>query len=167
MLKVENGTLCMWRELYDDLERRQAAGGDLEDIPEHASKMAGTVAGIAGSLHVLRHRESGVIPYSISEEDMQSAVAIGRWAIGHALAVAGMMGLEPGQQLAARVIERARKRGVRTFTQRDALRWFRGETAREIDQAIAVLISHGLVTQQVVQTGGRPSRRLAVVEGGQ
>ena len=98
---------------------------------------------------------------------MARAIAIGRWALEHAIAATGMMGLEPGQQLAARILDRAKRRGITRFTAREVLRWFRGESQREVDQALAVLLSRGAVKETAraaPKTGGRPSRAFEVVQ---
>jgi hypothetical protein len=164
VLKLENEALDVWRAFYDDLERRQAAGGDLEELREHASKLAGTVAGIAGSLHMLRHR-AGQLPGLISESDARSAVAIGHWALGHAIVAGDMIGMSPDKALARRILDRAKGRGIASFTSRDVLRWFRDVDSRSVDSAIAALTSRGLVRENVKTgpKGGRPSRCLEIV----
>lgn len=159
-LVVRNGALGVWREFHDDIERRQAVGGDLDELTDFGSKIAGIVAGIAGNLHMLETRDGNGL--EIGEATMARAVAIGHWAVGHARAAAGLMVMDETQQLASRIMEQAGKRGVVSFTGRDVLRWLRTQRRRSVEPALTELVSRGLIVETRLTHGGRPSLKYEV-----
>lgn len=166
LVEVHNGALECWREFHDDVERRQALGGDLDDLPEFASKIAGIVAGIAGSLYMFEHRY-GTPPGCVSDAQMQAAVAIGHWAIGHARTAAGIMTRTQEAEHAERILEWVRRDKLQTVTSRDVLRKFRTIKREHVEPALNHLISLGQLSPGAPAgpTGGRPRGLVYRVEG--
>lgn len=110
----------VWAAGADDVERRQADGGDLAGIRDWASKLAGAVARIAGGFHLIQEATSGT-PWAkpICAETVAAAWRIGHcYLIPHALAVFGQMGADPNQALAYKLLGFVQGQGW--LTQRQA-----------------------------------------------
>jgi len=164
VIPVEGAALAVWRAFHDAVEHRQGAGGDLEEMTDWASKVAGTVAGIAGNLHCVRYRGAGELSCArLSEEDMAAAVEIGEYLIGHAKAAFGLLYQDAQLQDAKRVLGWAKTLAGESFGSRDALRKFRTLRARNLDSALGLLMERGLIQPlPSPQTGGRPVKRFKV-----
>lgn len=168
VIPVENGALKAWAAFHDDIERRQSAGGDLEEIPDWGSKVAGTVAGLAGNFHCLRYRAPGEpINSKLCLEDMAAAIEIGEYLIGHAKAAFGMFNQDNRIKDAKRVLDWVKGVEGPSFSSKDVLRKFRGFRAEDLNVILELLIEHGFIRQvPSPKTGGRPAKRFSVVRLG-
>lgn len=118
-LYIRGEALEIWTEFYNDLETRQARGGDLESITDWASKCAAAIARIAGVFHII---ETGGDPTQdeISVETMVRAYEIGRThLIDHAKAAYGLMNMTADSHLARDIIKWIAAKSKQTFTIRD------------------------------------------------
>ncbi|MEV6895671.1 YfjI family protein [Kribbella sp. NPDC051137] len=150
-------------EFQDWIEPRlHPRTGQLAQITDWASKLAGAVVRIAGLLHVAHTFTTG---YSrpITADTIRAAEQVGRYYLDHALAVYDLMGrLDPDLDDARAVLDWIRKHGHDTFSRRDALRGNRGRfpTAKDLTPALELLTDHGHIRAQattVSSKGGRPS----------
>ncbi len=74
--------------------RLRAASGDLADLRDWASKLAGAAVRIAGLLHLAPHLEDGY-QRPVSADTMERAVELGRYFTEHARAAFRQMGMDP------------------------------------------------------------------------
>lgn len=119
--------------------------GRLGDMADWGSKLPGTVARIAGLLHLAAHADAER-PWDepIGTETMAGAIAIGEYASAHALAAATAMGLDPGEADARYLLRWVALHGGATFPKQAAWQGTRGrfEKAERLDQALDRLVAH-------------------------
>jgi replicative DNA helicase len=151
-------------EFQDWLEPRlDPRTGQLAPITDWASKLAGATVRIAALLHVAHTFHHGYAQ-PITDDTLRAAEAVGRYYLDHALAVYDLMGRsDPDLDDARTVLDWVRKRGLDTFTRRDALRGLQGNrfaTTKDLDPALTLLTEHGHIRSKPTQStskGGRPS----------
>ena len=123
-------------------------------------KLVGGVARIAGVLHGLQFARSMVhIGCEIDEATTAYSVEIGRYLAYHAKAAYSEIGAEPEVDLAKKLLAQLQRRGVATFSRREAFHWLRRAVSKSemLDQPLAILVDHGYIRRQVVtKTTGRP-----------
>jgi replicative DNA helicase len=150
---VKAGTVAA----YDSrLEPRLLPGADLHLLADWVNKLPGTVARIACALHVAGHPSEWAAP--IDSRTMHRAIAIGDYAIPHALAAFSVMGSDPSTELAKRAWAWLRTRPESTVTKRELHRALHVEHATDLDAPIAVLVERGYLREVPAKpTGGRPA----------
>lgn len=120
-LRLTGDALDLWVKYANAIERRQAEGGDLAGVSEWASKLAGTVARIAGGFHLVENAQHQT-PWSlpISQEMVAAAWAIGEeYLIPQALTAFEMMGMDPSENVAKRVLRWIERKRQTQFSWRD------------------------------------------------
>lgn len=150
-------------EFQDWIEPRlHPRTGQLAQITDWASKLAGAVVRVAGLLHVAHTFTTGYAT-PITADTIRAAEQVGRYYLDHALAVYDLMGRsDPDLDDARAVLDWIGKHGHDTFTRRDALRGLQGRfsTAKDLTPALELLTDHGHIRLQPTHTtskGGRPS----------
>ena len=162
-------SLALWKDFSDKVERQQAPGQDLEHMTDWASKLAGVVAGIAGVLHCVRHRDGDPWGYAIEEEVITAAWSVGEYLIDHARAAFGMMTVAPEAKLALEILEWAREHRIEEFSLRDLQRRFRSvKRQREFLSSVELLAERGYLesvkfkSPQMGRSKGRSYRLLSI-----
>lgn len=157
-LYIQGAALEIWEEFYNDLEKRQAHGGDLEGITDWASKCAGAIARLAGIFHIV---ETGGDPDQdeISEQNMVRAYEIGRrHLIEHAKAAYGLMNMTADTHLARDILAWLAAKGKTVFTASDYWEANRSK-AEKLDDllpAFELLEDRGIIRElPAISTGGR------------
>ena len=121
--------------------------GCLEEVKEWGSKLAGLVLRLAGLIHCVQSRDFNFPMESadkVGHEAMESAIQIGRWAIGHARVAHDMLNHSDGERFddgryVLRWIHRERKE---SFTRSDIYRHGRRRftsNPERLDAALALL----------------------------
>lgn len=157
-LYIEGAALELWEEFYNDLEQRQARGGDLEGITDWASKCAGAIARLAGIFHII---ETGGDPdqNEISVETMGRAYEIGRiHLIEHAKAAYGLMNMTADTHLARDILAWLAAKGKTVFTVTDY--WVdnrsKAKSSEELLPGFELLEDRGIIRElPAISTGGR------------
>jgi hypothetical protein len=138
------------------LEPRLLPGADLNLISDWANKLPGTVARIACALHVAERSGERAAPIDL--RTMERAIAIGDYAIPHALAAFSVMGSDASTELAKRAWSWLRNRPESAVTKRELHRGLHVKHAADLDAPIAVLVERGYIREMPPRrTGGRPS----------
>jgi hypothetical protein len=149
------------------LEPRLGPAGDLSPFADWGNKLTGTVARLAGLLHVADHGADDALHRAIPIETMDRAVAIGRYATEHARAAFGLMGADPTTNLAKVIwawVTRA-SQGIVTKHEIHRAMQARVNRAAELEPAVGVLVERGLLREVHVsgpRSRGRPSTTFAV-----
>lgn len=100
-------------------EPRLLEGGDLRAVADWVSKRTGTVARIAGLLHVASvQEEPSRVP--ISAATMVAALALGSYFTEHSLAAFQLMKADPITRTALRMVRWLERRGQSIFSPREA-----------------------------------------------
>lgn len=160
-LYIRGGALEIWEEFYNDLEKRQAPGGDLEGITDWASKCAGAIARIAGILHII---ETGGNPGQdeISVTTFGRAYEIGRiHLVEHAKAAYGLMNMTADTHLARDILSWIAAKGKTVFTATDF--WVdnrsKGDCLDDLLPAFELLEERGIIREtQERETKGRKAK---------
>lgn len=158
-LHIRGEALEIWRAFHDDVERRQADGGDLEGMRDWASKAAEAVARLAGILHLV---ETGGDPTQdeIPWETMGRAYEIGRLhLIDHAKMAYGLMTMGAAECLARDIMAWIVEKKRAVFTPRDFWVDHRSKvsSSEELLPALAILEDRGVVRETPTE-GGRGRR---------
>ena len=157
-LRLTGAALSVWTEYANQVERRQADGGDLSPIRDWASKLAGAVARIAGGLHLAEnagHPAPWTVPFA--PPTVAAAWAIGEYLIPHALAAYGQMGADPRLVLARRILRWIERHGLPHFKRWECHQQMRDVTsAEDLMPALALLCErHYLRPVEAAPSPGR------------
>ena len=128
-----------------DYEVMMGEGGRLAGMRDWASKAVGTMARIAGLLHLAEHLTDG-IDRPISFETMAAAQALIDYYTDHALAVFDLMSTDQATARAHAVWDWIERTGTVRFTARDAftaLSRAKFPKMADLEPALAVLEQHG------------------------
>lgn len=146
------------------LEPELGEFGRLGDMADWGSKLPGLVVRIAALLHLAAHAEHPT-PWEVPIElaTMKGAIAIGEYAIPHALAAANAMGLDPGENDADYLRRWLTKHGQRMLTKQEIWQGTRGRfgKAERLDRAIERLIEHRFLRALPAQERKGPGRKPA------
>ena len=142
-----------------DLEPRLGETGDLGHIADWASKLAGTVARIAGLLHLAENVRTGWNRNQVQVGTVADAIRIGHYLVAHARIAFEAMAMGPVITDAAILLGWIGDKS--SFTKRDAYRsnTYRWPHASDIDPALQLLEDHDFIRKapQKPTTGrGRP-----------
>lgn len=128
-----------------DYEVMMAEGGRLAGLRDWASKAVGTMARIAGLLHLAEHLENG-FERPISFETMAAAQALIDYYTDHALAVFDLMSTDPATARARALWDWIERTGTVRFTARDAFTSLsrpKFPKMADLEPALTVLEAHG------------------------
>jgi hypothetical protein len=142
-----------------ELEPRLGPTGDLHALADWANKLPGTVARIAGLLHVGDRGTEG-LSRMVDQPTVERAVHIGRYAIAHARTAFGLMGADTTMALAKAVWAFALRGGQRAVTRHELHRGLQGRVRRvtELDPALEILVERGLLRAVQLTSFGRRGR---------
>jgi hypothetical protein len=148
-------------DLERQLEPRLAPHAELAHITDWASKLNGAIARLAGLLFladVLPTGWGGPVP----ARHVDAAARLGRYFLGHALAVFDQMGADPTLDDAHAVLHWITRTERMSFTRREAftgLSRARFRKVSDLDPALHVLHDHGFIRlgAPLAPTGGRPA----------
>jgi hypothetical protein len=160
-LFIRGNTLAIWTKFCNDIEKRQAAGGDLAGIKDWASKSASAIARIAGIFHIV---ETGGDPDNdeIPAETMRMACEIGnRYLIDHTKAAYGLMSMTADTHLARGILTWVAAKGKDTFTATDfwADNRSKAERVDELLPGFEALVDRGILRELPgTTTGGRRAK---------
>jgi putative DNA primase/helicase len=136
----------LWIGYHDMVESTLGAGGDMQDVPDVASKSADNMARLACLLHVFEHGFGG----SIGLESAESAAEIAIWYLTESRRFFGELALPQGQADAMRLDNWLIEIGKPTST-RDAQRLGPVRDKNRLDSALTELQELGRV--RVVREG--------------
>lgn len=145
VLTLDEGAWQGIRALLGEVEG-SLLDGDLAEIQEWGGKYVGTVARIAGLLHLSEFGVSGEhLP--ISAAMVSNAIMVGEYFRSCARETFGNMGADPASADAEYVLDAAEKlaaKGKHPFVRRELQLATKGRMkAAELDRTIALLIDHG------------------------
>ncbi len=126
--------------LKEALEPMLGPGGDLHTLADWGNKLTGTVARVACALHVAQHVTDGNMSMPITRSTMLQAIAIGRYAIGHARAAFSVMGSDPATELAKRVLAWALATERVVVNKREVQRGLHLDRVAQLDAPFALLV---------------------------
>jgi hypothetical protein len=149
-------------QLEAELEPHLAREGSLGHIADWASKLTGATVRIAGLLHLAHDpKRAGERPVDVPMVD--AAARLGRYYLGHAMAVFDEMGADPRISDARTVLDWLTRNQSVAFTRRDlfyAVRGGRFVKVSDVDPPLALLEQHGYIRRSETSpprpTGGRP-----------
>ena len=148
-------------ELKARIEPTLGLSGDLETIADWANKLGGTVARIAGLLHLAdRAHEPERHMDPISREEMQRALVIADYLLAHARRAFDKMSADPTARDARRILEWIQRNGIRKFTGRDVYlanrAWFKAPA--DMGPGLELLIDHDAIRRRPEPPRAGPGR---------
>jgi hypothetical protein len=157
-------------EYQEEIEPRlRASGGDLAELRDWASKLAGAAVRLAALLHLAAHLEDGY-QRPVDADTMERAVELGRYFTEHARAAFRQMGMDPLIADAQALLAWIKRSEAAEFSKRDlfnGVRSSRFQKAADVDESLTVLVDHGYVRLAkppgTTEQGGRPSSPRYVV----
>jgi len=169
ILRMDGDAQRKMREFVAWIEPQLAEFGELGAMTDWAGKLAGAVARIAGVLHCMECVSKGAgggKPWdeNISADTVERAVKIGRYLIPHARAAYAEMGTDPMVEEAKHVLRWIERKGVETFTKREAFEGTKGRFRRvtALEPALDLLVAHGYVREAESPERKRPGRKPSV-----
>lgn len=134
------------------LEPRLREEGELDQIIEWASKLAGAVLRIAVLMACARERG---IPQEVTYDDIIAAIEFGDYLEAHAFRAFSLMGIIPSSQERIKITRAIREHSWSTFTLRDLQRGTnsaRRMNQDQLEELLADMESDGFVKRQIVST---------------
>lgn len=139
-------------QFESEIELMLAADGELSDRKDWGGKLAGHVARISLALHALERwglREKPIDSQEhISLATLEAALAWAPYLMAHERIVARVVGSDPSEGIAERVLAWIARGELPAFTRRDAfdrLRTGRLQQVKDIDPALRLLEDHGYI----------------------
>lgn len=165
-LFIKDKALEIWKEFSNDIELRQAQGGDLEHMTDWASKLASTVARIAGLFHVVDTRGDSRYCFIETLNIVRACNIANKHLIEHAKGAYGLMSMTSDVRLARNIMSWIATKGIVIFTARDFLRSnnSKADKSEDLLPAFEFLKDHEMireVTRKTCETknlGGRPPK---------
>jgi hypothetical protein len=168
-LHLSPGATTLFSVCRDELEPRRRPDADLGHVQGWSSKLDGTIARLAGLLHLAETvglDDRSRWDRAVAEETMAAAIAISRYLVEHALAAFDAMAADPALDGARRVLYWIHQDRVVAFTKRECYNANRSRFPRatDLDPVLAVLEDHGYIRPATTTEPqvGRPSRRFNV-----
>jgi hypothetical protein len=151
-------------EFQEEIEPRlRKDTGDLAELRDWASKLAGATVRLAGLLHLGEHLTDGW-GKPVEADTMERAIQLGRYFTAHARAAFRQMGLDPLVADAQQLLGWITRTGAEEFSRRDLFRGVestRFQKVADVDEPLALLVEHGYVRLASPSAstfrGGRPS----------
>ena len=143
--------------------RLRASGGDLADLRDWASKLAGATVRLAALLHLATHLKDGY-QRPIDADILERAIQLGRYFTEHARAAFRQMGMDPLIGDAQVLLAWIKRSQAAEFSKRDLFNGVRGtrfQKTTDLDECLGLLVQHGYVrlaeSSSTTKRGGRPS----------
>ena len=161
-LRLSNEAAPLFLAFRDEVEAMLRPGGELEDAKEWGNKLAGKTARIAGLLHMAQWAAdvAGWNP-NITAETTAAAIAMGRYAVSHALAAFGQIGVNPTLKAAKKILDWILIKQKNEFSRRE-LQTEKPTLFKEVeacDKPLRLLEEHHYIRGVKIHSekGGRPA----------
>lgn len=158
-LKIAERGLKLLNEFaLQRLEPRFRPGADLREVRGWATRLPTAAAKLATLSHIYAAAERNEeVPGIVSTEWVEKAI---RWvesfAIPMGLKTFGLMGSDPGLDMAGRILVEVHKHGYAEIRKSDfKQRHFKGTPAGEVQQGYEVLVERNYLRRKRVKTSGR------------
>jgi len=158
-LQLEPAAHAAWGEFSQAIEVELSDGGQFETVRDWAGKLPGLAARLAGLLHVMEHLTEAPAR-SLSGQTMEAALNLAGALVGHALAAFGLMGADPDQEAAKKILAWLKREGVDRFTARDGHRAVRGSypKAEQVRRGLDILEERAFIWQDAAPEKRGPGR---------
>ncbi len=145
-LHFSAGAWMVLRDYNDGIEQRLGPEGDLACLSDFAGKLVGTLARVAGILHMaatFSHEKP------VEAATVEAALALGPYLVEHFKVALGIMGHDAHTDNARHVLSWIKRNGKRAFTGREAWQALKSRSrfakTKEVEAALRALEDHGFV----------------------
>ena len=114
-MHVDGSAKAIWKDAYNAIERELAPKMQLNDIKPTAAKMAEQIIRIAGVITLVDNFEAK----TINAQSMKRAIQLGSWYLQEALRLSTASSATTDYQIAAKVIEWIKRKGLAVVTVND------------------------------------------------
>ncbi|MDZ4042546.1 MAG: YfjI family protein [Eubacteriales bacterium] len=167
LLRFEDAAARAFSDFETWLEPQLQPQAELGGLADWAGKLAGAVARIAGVLHMVeRIHDSEPWTIPIGADSVLNAIDIAQYLIPHARAAFLEMGAEPEISNARHVLDWILKARQRVIKKQLIWQGTKGrfQRAKELDEALEVLVERGYVRETAPPVREGPGRKLTVYE---
>jgi len=147
----------LWDKFYNAIEKRLRPEGELENLIDWGSKLAGAAARIAGLLHLAEHGGSG-LRQPIQKETVIKACGICGYYLEHAKAVFGLMGEDERISVGRKILEYIKRNNLKHFKGRDLIRHGSLKTMNALAPGLKILEERGYLNRANNTRGGGAGR---------
>lgn len=149
-----------WNQWRLEIEPMLGPDGELAPCLGWGGKLAGYTLRLAGLLELMEH---GPKAHEVGRLAMDNAIIMAKLLIPHTLAAFGLMGQNPAQDLAERIIERLRRLGQSEVTRTKLLRMLGGgyQDVKRLNEALEILTAREIIClYDVTTTPGKRTTRI-------
>jgi hypothetical protein len=160
ILRLSGDAHAAWLAFCSEHEPRLGDGGDFASVTDWAGKLPGAIIRIAGLLHAAQF-PGAPTDTPISAATMTSAISLGKYFTGHALAAFALMGADPSLDGARHILAWLKRIDASSFVLRDAFQALKG-TFKKVDElraALAILEERSYIRQRPEGRREGPGRR--------
>jgi replicative DNA helicase len=166
----EPHTLRLSSEAQDEMEQfmlwiepRLTDGAEFGDMTDWAGKLAGTVARVAGILHMLDYAgKMEPWKHEVSVGILHRAIRVGYYLVPHAKYALAFMGSDPTVEDAKYILRWVERKEGEWFTKREAFEGTKGRFGKvsELEAGLELLVAHGYIREEPNQSQHRgPGRK--------
>jgi len=143
---------ALFQSYREEVEAAMRPGGELDDMQDWGNKLNGSVARLAGLLHIASRIDHTDKPWevAVSWKTMTHAIALGNYFKGHAKAAFAAMGADPRIASAKKAWASIFRQGCEEFSVRDLYQNVKGsrfKTVPELEKALDLLIELGYIRE--------------------
>jgi hypothetical protein len=160
IIRLSEAARQEWKGFSRHVEDEMRAGGLFEHITDWAAKLPGGAARLAGVLHCATHTDDPATPL-VSRSTMESALVLAGILEQHALAVFGLMAVDPTLEQARKVWAWILRGRHTTFSRRDCFKGVQSAVFPDVDSIdtpLKILCERGYILPLPQEPrNGRPS----------
>ncbi len=143
---------------FERLEPRLRKDGDLRDLKGWATRLPTAVIKLAALWHIYHSLDQGdTVPEIVASKWVVNAIRwVEEFAIPMGLKTFGLMGADPGGDMAGRILTEIRKHRYTEFRKADfKQKHFKGTPAPEVDKGYQALVERNFLRKKRIPTSGR------------
>lgn len=167
VLQLHPDAYDSWKAYQRSIEASMAPGGMLEQLTDVGGRWPGTIARLAGLLHIADYGASAFDHTTITQEVMLRAQELGDHFLTHGVRVLGSMGADPGIVIARKLWSAIVDSKKQLITARDIFRIVQGSYGKmeDIEPGLKTLSERAWLIEigdERQSRPGRPSRAFKV-----
>jgi replicative DNA helicase len=159
LLSFSKDATVLFREFRFWLEPKLAEGAEFASFTDWAGKLNGTVARLAGLLHMA---ETCDHPHAeIAADTLERAITVVQYLIPHARAAFAEIGADPAVSAARLILAWIARKQQLLFTKRDAFEGVKGrfKRAADLDPVLELLSDHNYIRPRDMDDRPGPGRK--------
>ncbi|KNZ41394.1 YfjI family protein [Acetobacterium bakii] len=165
IIKLSAEATDAYRLFYEDIEKRQQEGNDLNSITDFASKLHGAVLRISGLLHCMDY-ERLINNEPVSMVTMANAMDIGGYFLKHSMNAYNLMGADDQMKQVRFVLRKLEQNPLEQYKKNEILIMCRNpmiKVTSDLEPILEILIDHGYLLETKPDNAKRSGRKSATI----